>query len=128
MDLTFKKYVILFKKIKIKPEVKCPYYDLLTWCNNTDGLGYNLHFDYDQAKRVACDYYMKERTNASHTHRETKATLQICQIWDQYKWVTSEKGQLIKAAPICWEQNNHTKLYPNSTKSLAVLPTSCVTS
>lgn len=31
-------------------------------------------------------------------------------------WITPEKGQLIKTAPICWKQSNHTKLYPDSTK------------
>ena len=29
---------------------------------------------------------------------------QFYQIWDEYFWMTSEKGQLIAPAPICWEQ------------------------
>ena len=36
-------------------------------------------------------------------------------------WITPEKGQLIKTAPICCGQSNHTKLYPDSIKPLGFL-------
>ena len=29
---------------------------------------------------------------------------QFYQIWDEYFWMTAEKGQPIVPAPICWEQ------------------------
>ena len=32
---------------------------------------------------------------------------QFYQIWDEYLWVTSEKGQLVRIAEICWEQDVH---------------------
>ena len=30
---------------------------------------------------------------------------QFYQIWDEYFWMTSEKGQIIVPAPICWGQS-----------------------
>ena len=38
---------------------------------------------------------------------------QFCQIWDDYMWVTPEKGQLVMIADICWEQDVHTIGYNN---------------
>ena len=38
---------------------------------------------------------------------------QFYQIWDEYLWVTSEKGQLVRIAEICWEQDVHTIGYNN---------------
>ena len=32
---------------------------------------------------------------------------QFYQIWDEYMWVTPEKGQLVRIAEICWEQDVH---------------------
>ena len=94
--------------------------NVLTWCHITNALGHSLRFDYDQTERDAYGYYIKEATNTSYACRGTKTTgytaQQMHQIWDQYMWTTPEKGQLIKTAPICWKQNNHTKLYPDSTK------------
>ena len=29
---------------------------------------------------------------------------QFYQVWDEYFWMTPEKGQLITPTPICWEQ------------------------
>ena len=29
---------------------------------------------------------------------------QFCQVWDEYFWMTPEKGQLIIPTAICWEQ------------------------
>ena len=36
-------------------------------------------------------------------------------------WISPEKGQSLKKAPICWEQNNHIKFYPDCTKTLEFL-------
>ena len=94
--------------------------NLLAWYNTINALGHNLHFDYDQTEKDAYGYYIKEATNTSYACKGTKTTQQtaqqIHQIRDQYVWITPEKGQLIKTAPISWKQNNHTKLYPDSTK------------
>ena len=98
---------------------------ILTWCNNTNGLGHDLHFDYDWTERDTYNHYIKETTNTSHAQREIKTSRytaqQIYQIWDQDMWITPEKGQLIKTAPICCGQSNHTKLYPDSIKPLGFL-------
>ena len=127
MGPIFKRYVILFKKIKPK-NLNVRNMTVLTWCNNTNGLGNNLHFDYDWTETDTYSYYIKETTNTSHAHREIKTsryTAQLTyQIWDQDMWITPEKGQLIKTAPICCGQNNHTKLYPDSIKPLGFLPKS----
>ena len=89
---------------------------LLTWCNDMSGLGHNLHFDYDQTERDTYSYYIKETTNTSREIKTTQYTAQqIYQTWHQDMWITPEKGQLTKIAPICWGQNNHTKLYPDCT-------------
>ena len=35
---------------------------------------------------------------------------QYYQVWDEYFWMTPEKGQLIAPATICWEQKLNRKL------------------
>ena len=36
---------------------------------------------------------------------------QFYQIWDEYFWMTPEKGQTIVPAPICWEQRDMCCVY-----------------
>ena len=63
-------------------------------------------FNYTLSLENAYQYYV----TASNS-KQSKANRyfdQIYQIWDDYMWVTPEKGQLIMIADICWEQDIHT--------------------
>lgn len=44
------------------------------------------------------------------------------QIWDEFIWVTPTVGCLNQKGPLCWEQRNHSKNYPNYTQYLGWIP------
>ena len=51
--------------------------------------------------------YMKNKKESGSLTKEGQASWyleQYYQVWDEYFWMTPEKGQLITPATICWEQ------------------------
>lgn len=79
------------------------------WCDRkADSLAESqkILFNYTLSLENAYQYYV----TASNS-KQSKANRyfdQIYQIWDDYMWVTPEKGQPVMIADICWEQDIHT--------------------
>ena len=84
------------------------------WCDKkADGLTerHEIHFNYTLNSESVYQYYViASRFKQSKVKRYFD---QFCQIWDDYMWVTPEKGQLVMIADICWEQDVHTIGYNN---------------
>ena len=54
--------------------------------------------------------YMKNKKESGSLTKEGQAFWyleQYYQVWDEYFWMTPEKGQLITPTTICWEQKEH---------------------
>ena len=74
----------------------------MDWCNTLYfNYGYNVTFNFDYTLSQFNDYFTTYKVNGS---RSNGFLSDIYQIWDGVIWLTPEKGHLISAAPICWEQ------------------------
>ena len=78
------------------------------WCDKkADNLtnGHGIHFNYTLSSENAYQYHVT--ANKSKQLEINQYFDQFYQIWDEYMWVTPEKGQLVRIAEICWEQDVH---------------------
>ena len=74
----------------------------IDWCNTLYfNYGHNVTFNFDYTLSQFNDYFTTYKVNGS---RSNGFLSDIYQIWDGVIWLTPEKGHLISAAPICWEQ------------------------
>ena len=76
-------------------------------------LGHGVTFDVNTSfidVTKACTSYLKNKKGKSSlTSKGGQASRyveQFYQVWDEYFWMTPEKGQLITPAAICWELKN----------------------
>ena len=89
---------------------------LLSWCKpdlQSLDLGHGATFDVNTSfidVTKACTSYLKNKKGKSSlTSKGGQASRyveQFYQVWDEYFWMTPEKGQLITPAAICWELKN----------------------
>nr|AGE09547.1 envelope protein syncytin-rum1 [Antidorcas marsupialis] len=112
---------------------------LLSWCKKEPsmGLGHRVTFNINAsyaAIRSAYDSYMnKPKKDAPAEGEKASRYLgEYYQVWDDYFWMTSERGQVITPATICWEQKEHKigfadrPIDPNDLKHMGFLsPAQC---
>ena len=75
--------------------------------------GHGIHFNCILSSENAYQYYVI--ANKSKQLKKNRYFDQFYQIWNEYMWITPEKGQLVMIADICWEQAVHTTGYNNQT-------------
>nr|AGE09546.1 envelope protein syncytin-rum1 [Hippotragus niger] len=88
---------------------------LVSWCKKEPsmGLGHRVTFDINTSYTAissAYNSYMKKSKENDAPAKEEKATRYLAeyyQVWDEFFWMTSERGQVITPATICWEQKEH---------------------
>ena len=99
----------------------------MDWCNTwylNDG--HKVIFNLDFTLPWFNDYFAaQKKTNGSMP--SGFFLLGVYQIWNDVIWLTSEKGQLMSSAPICWEQIEPSpevsqQLSYNDWKQLGFLP------
>ena len=84
------------------------------WCDKkADDLtnGRRIHFNYTLSSENAEQYYVT--ANKSKQSEINSYFDQFYQIRDEYMWITPEKGQVVRIAVICWEQNVNSFGYNN---------------
>ena len=84
------------------------------WCDRKAGSlaeSHKICFNYTLSLENAYQCYVT--VSNSKQSKANRYFDQIYQIWDDYMWVTPEKGQLVIIADICWEQDIHTIEYNN---------------
>ena len=74
----------------------------MDWCNTLYfNYGYNVTFNFDYTFSPFNDEFATYKANRSISNG---FLTDVYQIWNEVIWLTPEKGHLISAAPICWEQ------------------------
>ena len=77
------------------------------------GLGHRVTFNMStslmEVTRAYTSYMKNKKEKGSFTKggQASQYLEQYYQVWDEYFWMTPEKGQLIVPATICWEQKEH---------------------
>ena len=72
------------------------------WCNPLNfNCGHDVTFNFDYTLSWFNDHFATHKVNGS---RSSGFLPDVYQIWDEVILLTPEKGCLISAAPICWEQ------------------------
>ena len=88
---------------------------LLSWCKKKPsmGLGHRVAFNMSTSlmgvTRAYTSYMKNKKEKGSFTKggQASQYLEPYYQVWDEYFWMTPEKGQLIVPATICWEQKEH---------------------
>ncbi|XP_057575623.1 endogenous retrovirus group PABLB member 1 Env polyprotein-like [Hippopotamus amphibius kiboko] len=83
----------------------------VSWCDNARmGMKetHNVTFNASQSYKVIEGIYKTFINQSKNIKKNTRFSGEYYQIWDEYLWMTPEKGQLITSATICWEQKEHT--------------------
>ena len=74
----------------------------MDWCNPLNfNCGHDVTFNFDYTLSWFNDHFATHKVNGS---RSSGFLPDVYQIWDEVILLTPEKGCLISAAPICWEQ------------------------
>uniref|UniRef100_A0A8C6E243 Envelope protein syncytin-rum1 n=1 Tax=Moschus moschiferus TaxID=68415 RepID=A0A8C6E243_MOSMO len=78
-------------------------------CNGMDNqqLHSTLQFNVNASYKAVEDAYRTFSTTSKNKTRSSRFLGDYYQIWDEYFWMTPEKGQLLRRADICWEQQEH---------------------
>ena len=77
------------------------------------GLGHRVTFNMStslmEVTRAYTSYMKNKKEKGSLTKggQASQYLEQYYQVWDEYFWMTPEKGQLIFPTTICWEQKEH---------------------
>lgn len=77
-----------------------------------DQKGQGKHFSREETDKALWKYVNPFLSNTpGPTEKENNHRYQdgLFQVWDTSMWVTSTKGHLSQVAPLCWEQQNHTR-------------------
>ena len=87
---------------------------LLSWCkldsNQIDqghGVTFKANASFSEVTKAYTSYLKNKKEKSSLTSKGGQASRyveQFYQVWDEYFWMTPEKGQLITPVAICWEQ------------------------
>ena len=88
---------------------------LLPWCKKEPsmGLGHGVTFSMNASLKALTSAYNSYMSNGQKNSTPTKEEQTFryhevyYQVWDEYFWMTSERGQVITRATICWEQKEH---------------------
>ena len=83
---------------------------LLSWCKNKPSMGqghrvtFNMNTSLTEITKAYTSYMKikEEKDSLTKGGQASRYLEQYYQVWDEYFWMTLEKGQLI--ATICWEQ------------------------
>ena len=70
---------------------------------------FNMNATLMEVTRAYTSYMKSKKERGSFTKegQVSRYLEQYYQVWDEYFWMTPEKGQLITPATICWEQKAH---------------------
>ena len=87
---------------------------LLSWCKKKPsmGLGHGVTFNMNASLMEVTRAYISYMRNKKEKHSLTKGGQasryleQYYQVWDEYFWMTPEKGQLITSTTIFWNKKN----------------------
>ena len=87
---------------------------LPSWCKSdlqSIDLGHGVTFDVNtsflEVTKTHTSYLKNKKEKSSLTGKEgqdSRYVEQFYQVWDEYFWMTPEKGQSITPTAICWEQ------------------------
>ena len=87
---------------------------LLSWCkpylqsiDSCHGVTFDVNTSFIGVTKAYTSYLKNKKGKSSLTSKGGQASRyveQFYQVWDEYFWMTPEKGQLITPAAICWEQ------------------------
>ena len=88
---------------------------LFSWCKKKPSMGqghrvtFNMNTSLMKVTRAYTLYMKNKKVKGSLTKGGQASWYleQYYQFWDEYFWMTPEKGQLIAPATICWEQKEH---------------------
>ena len=91
---------------------------LLSWCKpdlQSIDLGhwvtYDVNTSFIEVTKAYTSYLKNKKEKSSLTSKGGQASRyveQFYQVWDEYFWMTPEKGQLIMPTAVCWEQKEQT--------------------
>ena len=74
------------------------------------GVTFDINASFIEVTKASTSYLKSKKEKGSLTSKGGQASRyveQFYQVWDEYFWMTPEKGQLITPTPICWEQKEH---------------------
>ena len=85
---------------------------LLSWCKKQPSVAqghrvtFNMNTSLTEITKAYTSYMKNKEEKGSLTKggQASRYLEQYYQVWDEYFWMTPEKGQLIAPATICWEQ------------------------
>ena len=87
---------------------------LLSWCkpdlqsiDSGHGVTFDVNTSFIEVTKAYTSYLKNKMGKSSLSSKGGQASRyveQFCQVWDEYFWMTPEKGQLITPVAICWEQ------------------------
>ena len=87
---------------------------LLSWCkpdlqsiDSCHGVTFDVNTSFIEVTKTHTSYLKNKKEKSSLTGKEgqdSRYVEQFYQVWDDYFWMTPEKGQLITPTAICWEQ------------------------
>ena len=87
---------------------------LLSWCkpdlqsmDSAHGVSSYVNTSFIEVTKAYPLYLKNKKEKSSLTTKGGQASRyveQFYRVWDEYFWMTPEKGQLITPATICWEQ------------------------
>ena len=77
--------------------------------NLSHGVTFDVNTSFIEVTKTHTSYLKNKKEKGSLTGKEgqdSRYVEQFYQVWDEYFWMTPEKGQSITPTAICWELKN----------------------
>ena len=89
---------------------------MLSWCKPdlqsidlAHGVTFDVNISFVEVTKAYTSYLKNKKEKISLTSKEGQTSRyveQFYQVWDEYFWMTPEKGQLITSTTIFWNKKN----------------------